>query len=294
MRPDKDTIQRSFARAADTYDSSSALQKEVASDLARCVETLVGGHDFIHPAFERAGLERTLTEVRLSARTEKILDVGCGTGNLAAELKKVCRGATVYASDIALPMLLRARENRAEATLVASDCESLPFASSSFDMVTSSLAYQWAASLGAAFREAERVLRPGGLFVFSTLGPSTLNELRASYREATASSKGSPLMEFKGMDEISEDLREAGLELLSLEGMPVFKRYADLRELLRTLKNIGASPPLDKKRGLSTGAAIKEAGRVYAGRFPAPGGDGIIATYEVIFAAARKAGLKTK
>ncbi|MBI5586864.1 MAG: methyltransferase domain-containing protein [Deltaproteobacteria bacterium] len=287
MRPDKDTIQRSFARAADTYDRSSALQKEVASDLARCVETLVGSPDFGHPAFERAGLDRMLTEVRLSARTEKVLDVGCGTGNLVAELKKVCRRARVYASDIALPMLLKARENRAEATLVASDCESLPFASSSFDMVTSSLTYQWAASLTAAFREAERVLRPGGLFVFSTLGPSTLNELRASYKEARASSKASSLMEFKKMDEVSEELSGAGLELISLESLPVFKRYADLRELLRTLKNIGASPPLDRNRGLSVGSVLKEAGRVYAGKFPAPGGDGIIATYEVIFTAAR-------
>lgn len=288
MKPDKVTIKKSFSRAADTYDASSALQREVAGDLARCVEALVGSRVSGHPVYERAGLERMLAEVRLPARTEKVLDIGCGTGHLTAELKKVCRASEVYASDIALPMLLKARENHGDRLLAASDCESLPFAPSSFGLVASSLTYQWASDLAGAFREAGRVLRPGGLFVFSTLGPSTLNELKASYREASGSSGASTLMEFKGMDEISDALKLAGLELVSLESMPVFKRYADLRALLRTLKNIGASPSVNRHKGLSMGTLLKEAGRVYAKRFPAPGGLGIIATYEVIFAAARQ------
>lgn len=291
MKPDKVTIKGSFSRAADTYDCSSALQREVASDLARCIEALIGGTwgdaGLEHPVYERAGLEWMLTEVRLPAQTEKVLDIGCGTGHLTAELKKVCRASEVYASDIALPMLLKARENHGDRLLIASDCESLPFAPSSFGLVASNLTYQWASDPAGAFREAGRVLRPGGLFVFSTLGPSTLNELKASYREASGSSGASTLMEFKGMDEISEALSGAGLDLISLESLPVFKRYADLRALLRTLKNIGASPSVNRQKGLAMGTLLKEAGRVYAKRFPAPGG-GIIATYEVIFAAARK------
>lgn len=288
MKPDKTTIKRSFSRAADTYDSSSAFQREVAEDLGRCIGALLYGGRPEYPVYERAGLERMLVEVSLSANAGKVLDIGCGTGHLTAELKKVSPGSGVYATDIARPMLLKAREKDRDLVVTGSDFESLPFAPSSFGIVASSLTYQWASDLTAAFSEAARVLSPGGLFVFTTLGPATLNELKASYREACGSSVGPALMEFKGTDEISGALSEAGLNLISLESLPVFKRYPDLKALLRTLKGIGASPPSSLRKGLSTGALIKEAERVYSKRFPAPGGGGVVATYEVIFAAARK------
>lgn len=288
MKPDKTAIKRSFSRAADTYDSSSALQREVAEDLGRRIGALLCGGTAGHPVYETAGLERMPVEVSLSANAGKVLDVGCGTGHLAAELKKVSPGSEVYATDMAMPMLLKAREKDRDLVVTASDFESLSFARSTFGLVASSLTYQWAHNLAAAFSEAARVLSPGGLFVFTTLGPSTLNELRASYREACGSSLSPALMEFKGMDEISGALSGAGLNLISLESLPVFKRYTDLKALLRTLKGIGASPPASSRKGLSTGALIKEAGRVYSKRFPAPGAESIMATYEVIFAAARK------
>ncbi len=288
MNRDKKTIRRSFSRAADTYDGGSEFQREVAVDLARCFRALTVDEKLQYPVYERAGLERMLAGVRLSARTEKALEVGCGTGHFTEELKKVCPSSRVYASDISHRMLTKAGGKFEELLLAASDCESLAFASSSFDLVASSLTYQWADDLAAAFTEAARVLKPGGLFIFSTLGPATLNELRASYRDACADAVSPALMEFKGTDEVSGALAGAGLSLISLESLPVFKRYGDLFSLLRTLRAIGASPPAGRGGGLSAGAVLKKAAEVYRRRFPAPGGDGIIATYEVIFVAAQK------
>lgn len=277
MKHDRNSVKKSFSRAADTYDSNSTLQKEVASDLARRAGALIA-NTVPHGAFR----------VSDSKAAGRFLDVGCGTGNLIGEIKKVCPEASVYGCDISLQMLLKTRSKYCDKSLAASDCGSLPFAPSSFDFVASSLTYQWAQDLNAAFREAERVLRPEGLFFFTTLGPSTLNELRTAFRAASPSSEGFSLMEFKGTDEVSEAVEEAGLECLNIEAAPIVKRYADLMELLKTLKKIGASPPVKSGKGLSMGLIIKEAAKAYAERFPAPDGGGIVATYEVIFAAARK------
>jgi len=288
MKPDKAVIKRSFSRAAETYDGGSALQSEVACDLARCLETqLHGGRPDEH-MYERAGLERMLAQVRLCASVENVLDIGCGTGHLTTELKRVCPGSVIHATDIAHRMLLKLKEKRTGGRLVCSECESLPYAPSSFDLVASNLAYQWVSDLTRAFGEVAGVLRPGGLFVFTSLGPSTLNELKSSFTEACGSPEKTGLMEFRRTDEVAVAIEEAGLTLISLETLPVFKSYEDIFGLLRTLKSIGASPPVDRGRGLSVGRLLKEAGQIYSKKFPAPGGLSIIATYEVIFAAARK------
>ena len=57
---------------------------------------------------------------------------------------------------------------------VCADALRLPFAEASADIVFSSLMLQWCDDLLIAFREVRRVLKPGGLFIFSTFGPDTL------------------------------------------------------------------------------------------------------------------------
>ena len=96
-------------------------------------------------------------------------------------------------------------------------------------------------------------------------------------------------MEFKGADEIAGLIKNAELEAVTIENIRIVKGYPHLTGLIRTLKNIGASPNRNTGgKGLSKGALLKEAGRIYGERHPVPGGTGIQATYDVIYAAARK------
>lgn len=271
MLPDKITIRRSFSEAASTYDSSAGLQKEVADELAAMATGLAAMKEY-------ACSSSTATGPVFTDTSHLVLDIGCGTGRLIGSLKKSFPGSMVLGSDIALPMVRKAREKLKACGLTVSDCEALPFADSIFDIVASSLTYQWT-DLKASIGEAQRVLKPGGVLLFSTLGPATLRELR----ECTGA--GAPA-EFKDAGEVSAELKKAGFIEAAAESKTIVKRYGSLMELIKTLKNIGAAPrPSDcRDKGLS---ALRRAGAAYKERFPAPEG-GITATYEVIFASGIK------
>lgn len=285
MAIDKNIVKKSFSRAAQSYDSNSGLQRSVAEDLVKFLGSVAG---LRKPAY--AGLISESLPREIHAYETHILDIGCGTGSLARGIKSLFPSAGLCASDIALPMLVKASENlygTGAVELVQADCEALPFKGSAFDIVASSLAYQWAADSFSAFKEANRVLKKNGLLVFSTLGPGTLKELRECLSMAK-SAYTSP-MTFKGPDEIALELKKAGFNMEAIESRNTVRTYENMRSLIRTLKNIGASPPLNHgEKGLSAGSALRTAERIYKERYSSVNGKDVLATYEVIFAAAQK------
>ena len=99
----------------------------------------------------------------LDART-RVLDVGCGTGNYAAALQ-AASGCRMSGVDPSAHMLQRARTAASWDALAQASAEQLPFADRSFDLVMSTDVVHHIRDRGAYFREAARVLRPGGLLV---------------------------------------------------------------------------------------------------------------------------------
>lgn len=269
MRPVKNTIKRSFSEAAPTYDRSAAFQREVAEALSARIPALINKGEYACAAPSFA----FFNEAPL-----RLLDIGCGTGYLMERASGI-PGLKVFGCDMAQPMLVRASGKTGLEGLAAADCESLPFADEGFDIIASSLAFQWA-DISASFEEAERVLKPGGLFIFTTLGPETFRELRACYAGKTP-------LEFHDISYLRDMLVKAGFIDITLECRVIIRRYESLRSLLRTLKEIGAAPSAPCGEGLGGAALIRKAEREYATRFPSPDG-GIVASYEVIFASARK------
>ena len=119
--------------------------------------------------YDRPAVLSLLGEVR----GLRVLDAACGPGYYTAEL--LARGAEVAAFDASPEMLelTRARVGdgvRLERAVLG---ESLPFADEEFDVVVCALAIHYADDRPAAFREFARVLRPGGIAVFSTQHPTT-------------------------------------------------------------------------------------------------------------------------
>lgn len=99
-----------------------------------------------------------------------VLDVCCGTGDLAAELFRLSGGrSAVTGVDFNPSMLAKARAGNGGIRFLEAEASSLPFPDGTFDALTISFASRNLSPDGTGlakyFREFHRVLRPGGVFV---------------------------------------------------------------------------------------------------------------------------------
>ena len=97
----------------------------------------------------------------------RALDLCCGTGDLALSLTKVAHpSARILGADFCHPMLERARDKllrrRLLPLLAEADALVLPFADSSFHLVTAAFGFRNLSNYEAGLREIFRVLMPGG------------------------------------------------------------------------------------------------------------------------------------
>ncbi|MDA1194285.1 MAG: bifunctional demethylmenaquinone methyltransferase/2-methoxy-6-polyprenyl-1,4-benzoquinol methylase UbiE [Planctomycetota bacterium] len=93
---------------------------------------------------------------------ERLLDLCCGTGDLAMAMKDAGAG-TVVATDFSPEMVRHARQKAGDRIdFQVADTTDLPFADASFDVATVGFGVRNLEDLDAGFREAQRVLKPGG------------------------------------------------------------------------------------------------------------------------------------
>jgi len=211
-----DTIRNYFNNVADRYDRHAALEQEVSSRL----------------------LERTVFNRLAPVR---ILDLGCGTGTASAELKSQFRQAQVIGLDFSPQMLAQLkRKSRLLKPLktVCADAGALPLAGQSIDMVFSSLVSHWLADPAALFTELRRILRPGGMLIFATLGPATFTELESAWSGLDDAVKFPP---FPDLMELGDVLVAAGFREPVMDTERITLHYPDLEAMMVELEATGNS-----------------------------------------------------
>jgi SAM-dependent methyltransferase len=98
----------------------------------------------------------------------RVLDLGCGTGELARALATA--GLQVTGCDVSPQMLLRAARDRGRCAgwvRLEPDWRTLPFASAAFDVVVAASVLEYVTEPAAVLRECARVLHPGGVVLYT-------------------------------------------------------------------------------------------------------------------------------
>lgn len=106
-----------------------------------------------------------------SSNIRSVLEIACGTGRLTRHLRKYFPATTtLVASDISPDMIEVAREKTMDPTIEfhVADAQQLPFADESFDLVVCQYGLMFLPDKLKGFKEAFRVLKKGGRFIFST------------------------------------------------------------------------------------------------------------------------------
>lgn len=233
MKSLKQQIAQTFGNKAADYDRHARMQKYAGSQLIKDLVQCVSND----------------ADQRLSP-TQKILDLGTGSGFFLPELKRHF-AADLYALDLSEGMCRYVTKTHKQAIqgVVAADAEQLPFADDVFSMVYSSMAIQWCQDLPRLFSELSRVVEPGGYIALTTLLPNTLFELEASWGDVD---QVQHVNRFFAADDVLV-AAQAEAKILQARSERVCLEYPDVKSILNSIKGIGAnrvtsgSKPMSKK-----------------------------------------------
>jgi malonyl-CoA O-methyltransferase len=221
-------VRAAFNRASPHYDAASAVITELRNRL----------------------LER-LDVVRLAPA--RVLDLGAGTGVGTRALKERYPKAEVVALDSAQHMLQHARVGWfRKFERVCADAAALPLIDDAFELVFSHLMLPWCNLLDVVFAETARVLRPGGLFLFTSLGPDTGRELRQLWRNLDDAVH---VHAFIDMHDVGDALLRNGFADPVLDVEYVTVTYPTLSQLVDEARQLGVTNlAAGRPRGLTSRA----------------------------------------
>jgi len=112
---------------------------------------------------------------------ERILDIGCGTGHLTAQIAD--SGAGVVGVDRSPDMIAAAREAYPHLLFEVADARDLPYRTE-FDAVFSNATLHWIQEPEMVIRNVRNALRPGGRFVAEFGGKGNIRKMQTAFSQA--------------------------------------------------------------------------------------------------------------
>jgi malonyl-CoA O-methyltransferase len=260
----KQGIRRNFARRAATYDCHAGVQRFMARQLLVQTEPVV-------------------------LQASCILEVGCGTGYLTSELRRINPEAQLVGLDLDAGLLVRARQRLGpdpRVVWVVADGEALP--GKALDLIISNSTFQWFIHPETTMSAYFNSLGPGGWLAFSTLGPGTFSELAASMRQAGNALNlprvpEIPATHFLKHGAWAHLLAQAGFQHVQIIQKALSIKFSAVTDFLKSLQSTGATNP--QPRPFSP-RLFNILTAIYKTQFGQNGS--IPVTYDVIWALARK------
>lgn len=229
-------VAQQFSRAANSYDAAAGVQKKVSQQLLMLLQ-------------------------QQGKLTGSWLDIGCGTGQALPCLHQ--QGAQqVIGLDLASGMIKQAqRYSSSTIKLLQAEAGQIPLADSSCDGVLSSLMLQWSEQPYDTLKEWSRVLKPGGLVALATLLPGTHHELKHAWRQID---NYQHVNDFTSYTELRFALQQAKIKIISQQQQCLQAQYSSLTQMLRNLKDIGATNVNPQRRtGLGGRKSLQRLDAIY-------------------------------
>ena len=143
------------------------MSKKTEDAVAREYRKLADRYDERWAFYVEATLRETLKRMDLQ-RSDRILDVACGTGALLQMISALNPQAQLFGTDLSIEMLNVARSRLGSAVeLHQGQADELSFESGSFDTVVSTNAFHFFRQPEQALREMSRVLQPNGRLIIT-------------------------------------------------------------------------------------------------------------------------------
>lgn len=257
----KQQLAAAFSRAANSYDQVAHLQQAVGNRL------LGLGNSSLNPNFE----------------VNNWLDLGCGTGYFCQELANQWPVAKGIGLDLAEGMLRVSQARKLKVSYLCADAEQLPLAKASQDLVFSSLALQWCGNFSAVLAEVTRILKPGGVLLFTSVAEGSLVELNLSWQAVDTARH---VNQFRSFSQYQSLINACDLQVINLHCHKHLYFYNQVSELTNELKQLGAdSIQTGRAAGLISRQGYQ---RLLAGYESFRQPQGLPASWQIVYGILRK------
>lgn len=258
---DKKQVVKHFSSAAKSYDDYATVQKKMAIDLAKLVNT--------HGDFKN------------------ILEIGCGTGFFTKIIANQYPKSKITVTDISPDMLATTKENLASYPNISyqlMDGEKIKF-NQKFDLIISNAVFQWFTNYECAFQCFHDHLVPNGYLMYTTFGVKTFTELHTSFQHAFKLNQIEKEVhhgpQFKDINFLECIASQSGFTGYHLE-----ENHRDFfqnpKEFLHTIKRVGANNASSAKDMLLSRKVMLQMLQYYQNNYTQ--NQQVYATYHIIYA----------
>lgn len=190
---------------------------------------------------QRAVAENVIRGLTFADAPKRVLDIGCGTGNLTRRIASIWPDADVEGIDLAPGMIENARRLNAASTrprFTVADAATFTSAQP-YDVLVSSSTLHWVQPLDSTFLNLARLLTPGGRFVFAVMLKNTLRELHAARTRVVPNNP--PTQRMPSNENVRTALNSSGFQIEASEVEERLTHSESAKALLHELHELGVT-----------------------------------------------------